>query len=568
MSNTEFNTNSDFQNLLEAHFQKRMNLEGQVVKGKVVSIDKDMALIDVDLKSEGRVPLKEFLPEKLVVGDIVDVYIDRYEGPQGDVQLSHERARQEASWQYLSESFHSRKPIEGTIIGQVKGGLTVDIRGTIAFLPGSQVDIRPVKDLSNFLNVTDRFVVLKMDDLRSNVVVSRRAVLEDTRSSSRQELLAKLQQGDRLKGTVKNITDYGVFVDLGGIDGLLHITDISWTRIKHPSEILKLNDEIDVMVTRLNKESQRISLGMKQLEKDPWLNITERYKPGDKVQGEVSNVVEYGAFVRMDEGLEGLVHMGDMVWGKKTPNPHHVVKPEQRIETMILDIDTAKRRISLGIKQCTENLLERFAKAHPEGSEVEGEVQDITEFGLLVSLPGGLEGVVYQSDLSWDSNEQALSKYHVGSMVKMKVLSINLVKEMIGLGIKQLTSDPWMEKHGQFKKGQVVTATVLRTLDQGIEVNLGDGLQATIQRAELSRDRALQNTQRFSAGQEVQGKITAFNPETHYIALSIKAMELDEEKEALSEYKDREKSEGDSLGSLVKEAIDRENLHHQKTPSA
>jgi small subunit ribosomal protein S1 len=389
------------------------------------------------------------------------------------------------------------------------------------------------------------------------VVVSRRAVLEDTRSSSRQELLAKLQQGDRLKGTVKNITDYGVFVDLGGIDGLLHITDISWTRIKHPSEVLKLNDEIDVMVTRLNKESQRISLGMKQLEKDPWLNITDRYKPGDKVQGEVSNVVEYGAFVRMDEGLEGLVHMGDMVWGKKTPNPHHVVKPEQRIETMILDIDTTKRRISLGIKQCTENLLERFAKKHPEGTEVEGEVQDITEFGLLVSLPGGLEGVVYQSDLSWDSNEQALNKYQVGSMVKMKVLSVNLVKEMIGLGIKQLTSDPWMEKHGQFKKGQIVKAVVLRTMEQGIEVDLGDGLQATIQRAELSRDRALQNTQRFSAGQEVQGKITAFNPETHYIALSIKAMELDEEKEALSEYKDREKSDDDSLGSLVKEAIDR-----------
>jgi small subunit ribosomal protein S1 len=394
--------NKEFQNLLDAYFQKRMNLEGQVVKGTVVSIDKDMALIDVDLKSEGRVPLKEFLPEKLSVGDIVDVYIDRYEGPQGDVQLSHERARQEAAWQYLSDSFHSRKPVEGTIINQVKGGLTVDIRGTIAFLPGSQVDIRPVKDLSHFLNVTDQFVVLKMDDARSNVVVSRRAVLEDNRSSGRQRLLATLEQGQRLKGTVKNITDYGVFVDLGGIDGLLHITDISWTRIKHPSEILKLNEEIEVMVTRLNKESQRISLGMKQLEKDPWLNITDRYKPGDKVQGEVSNVVEYGAFVRMDEGLEGLVHMGDMVWGKKTPNPHQVVKPEQRIEAMILDIDTTKRRISLGIKQCTENLLERFATEHPEGSEVEGEIQDITEFGLLVSLPGGLEGVVHQSDLSWE----------------------------------------------------------------------------------------------------------------------------------------------------------------------
>jgi len=547
--------NKEFQNLLDAYFQKRMNLEGQVVKGTVVSIDKDMALIDVDLKSEGRVPLKEFLPEKLSVGDIVDVYIDRYEGPQGDVQLSHERARQEAAWQYLSDSFHSRKPVEGTIINQVKGGLTVDIRGTIAFLPGSQVDIRPVKDLSHFLNVTDQFVVLKMDDARSNVVVSRRAVLEDNRSSGRQRLLATLEQGQRLKGTVKNITDYGVFVDLGGIDGLLHITDISWTRIKHPSEILKLNEEVEVMVTRLNKESQRISLGMKQLEKDPWLNITDRYKPGDKVQGEVSNVVEYGAFVRMDEGLEGLVHMGDMVWGKKTPNPHQVVKPEQRIEAMILDIDTTKRRISLGIKQCTENLLERFATEHPEGSEVEGEIQDITEFGLLVSLPGGLEGVVHQSDLSWESNDGALGRYNIGGMVRMKVLNVNLVKEMIGLGIKQLTSDPWMEKHGQFKKGQIVKALVLRTMDQGIEVDLSQGLHAIIQRAELSRDRTLQNTQRFSVGDEVQAKVTAFHPETHYIALSIKAMELDEEKDALVEYVEKEKSGGDSLRDRLMDAL-------------
>jgi small subunit ribosomal protein S1 len=394
-----------------------------------------------------------------------------------------------------------------------------------------------------------------MDDARSNVVVSRRAVLEDNRSSGRQRLLATLEQGQRLKGTVKNITDYGVFVDLGGIDGLLHITDISWTRIKHPSEILKLNEEIEVMVTRLNKESQRISLGMKQLEKDPWLNITDRYKPGDKVQGEVSNVVEYGAFVRMDEGLEGLVHMGDMVWGKKTPNPHQVVKPEQRIEAMILDIDTTKRRISLGIKQCTENLLERFATEHPEGSEVEGEIQDITEFGLLVSLPGGLEGVVHQSDLSWESNDGALGRYNIGGMVRMKVLNVNLVKEMIGLGIKQLTSDPWMEKHGQFKKGQIVKALVLRTMDQGIEVDLSQGLHAIIQRAELSRDRTLQNTQRFSVGDEVQAKVTAFHPETHYIALSIKAMELDEEKDALVEYVEKEKSGGDSLRDRLMDAL-------------
>jgi len=547
----------EFQTLLENSFRKRMNLEGQVVKGVVVSIDKDMALIDVNLKSEGRVPLKEFLPAKLAVGDEVEVYIDRYEGPQGDVQLSHERARQEAAWQQLSDSFHSKKPIDGIIINQVKGGLTVDIQGTIAFLPGSQVDIRPVKDLSHFIGTTQQFIVLKMDDSRSNVVVSRRAVLEESRASGRQHLLATLEQGQHLDGVVKNLTDYGAFVDLGGIDGLLHITDISWKRIQHPSEVLSVGQAIKVMVTRFNKETQRISLGMKQLEKDPWVNITERYKSGDRVYGVVTNVTDYGAFVEMDEGLEGLVYVGDMVWGKKNVDPRQVVSSGQEIEAMILEIDTAKRRISLGLKQCTENPLERFAAKHPVGTEVEGEIKDITEFGLLVHLPEGVDGAIHTSDLAWNATEDTLSRYSVGSRVKMKVLNINVAKEIIGLGVKQLSEDPWAIHFSQLKKGSSVKAVVSRILDQGIEVDLGNHIKTIIQRNELSRNRSEQNPQSFSVGDEVEGKIIAVNPDTHHIVVSIKAQEIEDEREVLAEYSSTEK--GSSLGSLLEAAFDSKN---------
>jgi small subunit ribosomal protein S1 len=547
----------EFQTLLENSFKKRMNLEGQVVKGVVVSIDKDMALIDVNLKSEGRVPLKEFLPAKLDVGDEVEVYIDRYEGPQGDVQLSHERARQEASWQQVSESFTGKKPIEGMIINQVKGGLTVDIQGTIAFLPGSQVDIRPVKDLSHFIGTTQQFIVIKVDGSRSNVVVSRRAVLEESRASGRQHLLETLEQGQHLDGVVKNLTDYGAFVDLGGIDGLLHITDIAWKRIQHPSEVLSVGQAIKVMVTRFNKETQRISLGMKQLEKDPWVNITERYKSSDHVHGVVTNVTDYGAFVEMDEGLEGLVYVGDMVWGKKNVDPRQVVSSGQEIEAMILEIDTTKRRISLGLKQCTENPLERFAAKNPIGSEVEGEIKDITEFGLLVHLPEGVDGAIHTSDLVWDSSEDVLSRYSVGSPIKMKVLNINVAKEIIGLGVKQLTKDPWAIHFSQLKKGSSVKATVCRILDQGIEVDLGNQIKTIITRNELSRNRSDQNPQQFAVGDEVEGKVITVNPDTHHIVLSIKAQEIDDEREVLAEYSSAEK--GSSLGSLLEAVLESKN---------
>jgi small subunit ribosomal protein S1 len=546
-----------FQTLLEQFFGEHRNLEGQVVQGVVVSLDKDMALIDVGLKSEGRVALKEFLPQKLNVGDQVEVYIERYEGPQGDVQLSHERARQEAAWHYLTDAFKMRKAVDGVIVNQVKGGLMVNIRGTMAFLPGSQVDIRPVMDLSRFIGSTQQFIVLKMDDSRSNVVVSRRAVLEESRASGRQHLLATLEQGKIVEGVVKNLTDYGAFVDLGGIDGLLHVTDIAWKHVARPSDALEVGQAIRVMVTRFNKETQRISLGLKQLERDPWVNIEQRYKVSDRMAGTVTKVTEYGAFVELDEGLEGLVHVSDMVWCKKNADPKQVVSVGQRVETMILEIDPTKRRISLGMKQCTENPLERFAAKYPVGTQVEGEVQDVTEFGVLVKLPEGVNGTIHVADLSWESDSEILSHYHAGQRIKIKVLSVNPAKEMIGLGVKQLSDDPWMDKCGHLRKGQSVKVVVRRVMESALEVELLDvpGVTTLIGRNELSRDRAQQNTSAFQVGQEIDAKLTLFNPESRNLALSIKAQEMDEERQVLADLGGEDEKSGSSLGSLVEKAL-------------
>lgn len=541
----------EFKDLLDSTLQKQVNLEGQVVKGTVVRIEKDIALIDVKLKSEGRVPVKEFLPQNIQVGDEVEVFIDRYEGRGGDVLLSHERAKQDVSWRLLKEAFQSKKRVEGTITNQVKGGLTVDIDGTVAFLPGSQVDVRPIKDLSHFVGTRQPFLILKIDDVRNNVVVSRRAVLEESRMADRQKLLNDLEQGQRLEGVVKNLTDYGAFVDLGGIDGLLHITDIAWKRIQHPSEVISVGQVIQVVVTRFNKETQRISLGMKQLEKDPWTNIDERCKVGDRVKGTVTNVTDYGAFVEMAEGLEGLVHVGEMLWSKKNIDPRDVVTPGQEIEAMILEIDTAKRRISLGMKQCTENPIDRFAAQYPVGSEVEGEVKDVTEFGLIVQLPQGIDATIFRADLSWDASENALAKYSIGMPVRMKVTGINSANEMIGLSIKQLSEDPWIKKVAHWKKGDTVKAHVTAILDHGVEVDLGEGVKTVIQRSDLSRDREGQNPQKFSLDEEIEAKIVVLDPDAHHMVLSIKAQEIEDEKTVMEGYKEK----GSSLGNLLEEAL-------------
>lgn len=544
----------EFEHLLSQSLKNRMNLEGQVVKGRVVSMDKDMALIDVNLKSEGRVSLKEF-SHKLEVGDMVDVYIDRYEGPMGDAQLSHTRARQEAAWLHLSESFRNKKPVEGRIFAITKGGAKVDISGTEAFLPGSQVDIRPVRNLSSFLNSVHRFIVLKMDESRNNVVVSRRMVLEEERAAGREHLLATLEQEQILDGVVKNLTDYGAFVDLGGIDGLLHITDISWQRIKHPSEVLTEGQAIKVMVTRFNKENQRISLGMKQLENDPWSKIHESYAVGDKIEGVVSKVTDYGAFVSLPDGLEGLIHKADMVWCKKNLDTESVVKADQNVQVMILDIDTTRRRLGLGLKQCQQNPLEKFSQLYPVGSEVQGQIEDVTEFGLLVQLPEGVDGTVHSADLSWDNDEDALSNYHPGSMVKLKVLNVNVEKEMISLGIKQLTEDPLAEPLSQFQQGQTLKVIVCGINENGIEVDLGGFVRSFIPRSEISNIKNQQNPSQFSVGQEVEAKLVSVNPQARKFNLSIRSLEMEEEKAAMAEYSGNESRS--KLGRLLEEALER-----------
>lgn len=545
----------NFPSLLKTFLSAQKNVEGQVVKGKVIMIDKDAAVIDVNLKSEGRVLLREFLPQEIQVGDEVEVYVERYEGPHGDVQLSHERAKQEASWHRLSESYRNRKPVEGVIINQVKGGLTVDIMGTIAFLPGSQVDTRPVSNLTSLIGTTQPFIVIKMDDSRSNVVVSRRAVLDEARAAERQHLLSTLEVGQILTGVVKNITEYGAFIDLGGIDGLLHVTDISKETVK-PADVLHVGQTLKVAVIRYNKETQRISLGLRQLEKDPWININERYKVGDKVQGTVMNVPDYGAFVQIDEGLEGLIYVGEMVWNKKIIKPQEFLTKGDRVTAMILEIDTVRRRISLGLKQCTENPLEAFAAKYKPGNIVEGVIKDITEFGLLVQLPDQIDAAVHCSDLAWDdSSLEVLNRFQVGSKISMRVMNINPQKEMIGLSVKRVDPDPWKEQTQNMKKGDTVKAKVIQVLEKSIEVELMPGLRTTIQRMDLARGRDGQNPHRFVVGQEIEAKILSINPESHYLGLSIRAQELDDEREIIAGLNTTER--GSSLGSLLEDAMEK-----------
>lgn len=439
----------NFEHLLQASFKMGDLPEGRVVKGSILHISKDTVIVDVGLKSEGRIAIKEFGDMPLAVGDEVDVYVERYEGRMGDIQLSREKVLQGATWQKLLDAHQGGTSVEGTIVSQVKGGLMVNIEGTTAFLPGSQVDVRPVKDLSSLVGITQKFMVLKMDQERNNVVVSHRALMEEFRTVGRKQLLETIEQGHKVQGVVKNITDYGAFVDLGGVDGLLHVTDMSVHRINHPSEVLKVGDVITVVVTRFNKETQRISLGRKQLEKDSWQNIHEQYSLGAIVDGVVTNITGYGAFVALSEGVEGLIYMGEMVWGKRNVDPHQVVSPNQEVQVMILDIDSSRRRISLSMKRCKENPFEAFEKEYPVGSEVEGEVKNVTEVGLIVLLPGGIDCTVHKADLSWDlSPDEALTKYHIGDRVRMKVLSVNALKEMIGLGIKQLEEKKAGEETG------------------------------------------------------------------------------------------------------------------------
>lgn len=561
MTQTETTAKSSkesFSELLDQSFQEMISIEGSVVSGTVISIEKDMILIDVGLKCEGRVHLREFGNSeediKINVGDTVEVYIERLEDVNGQAILSREKARREEAWVNLEVALEKQQRVNGVIFGKVKGGFTVDLEGATAFLPGSQVDIRPIKDLGVLMGTPQPFQILKMDRRRGNIVVSRRAVLEDSRAEARTELVANLQEGQVLQGVIKNITDYGAFVDLGGVDGLLHVTDISWKRINHPSEALQVGESVQVKVIKFNDETQRISLGIKQLTEDPWLKVFERFPIGAKMSGVVTNITDYGSFVELEDGIEGLVHVSEMSWTKKNVHPGKIVSTSEKVEVMVLEIDVQKRRISLGIKQCVENPWEKYKNENKIGDIIEGEIRNITEFGLFIALTEDIDGLVHLSDISWDGNGDELIKNYVkGSSARAKILDIDIEKERISLGIKQLKEDVTAIEIDNMRKGSTVTCTIAEITEIGLEVSVGDNLKGFIKKNDLSRERADQKTDRYGVGDKVDATVINIDKKTRRISLSIKAREIEEEKKAMAEYgsSDSGASLGDILGAAL-----------------
>ncbi|WP_455476021.1 30S ribosomal protein S1 [Bartonella sp. B17] len=555
-------TTADFETLLMESFQTNDLNEGSVVKGRVIAIEKDMAIIDAGLKVEGRIPLKEFGAKgkdgSLQIGDEVEVYIERIENAMGEAVLSREKARREESWIRLEEKFNAGERVDGVIFSQVKGGFTVDLDGAVAFLPRSQVDIRPIRDVSPLMHNPQSFEILKMDRRRGNIVVSRRTVLEESRAEQRSEIVQNLEENQIVEGVVKNITDYGAFVDLGGIDGLLHVTDMAWRRVNHPSEILTIGQTIKVQIIRINQDTHRISLGMKQLESDPWESISVRYPIGKKIIGAVTNITDYGGFVEIEPGIEGLIHVSEMSWTKKNIHPGKLLSTSQEVEVVVLEIDPSKRRISLSLKQTFENPWVAFANKFPVNSQIEGEVKNKTEFGLFIGLEGDVDGMVHLSDLDWNRpGEQVIDSYNKGDIVKAVVLDVDIEKERISLGIKQLSNDKvgGEEASSELRKGGVVTCEVVSVNENDINVKLIDyNLETTIRRSDLARDRDEQRPERFSIGQRVDARITAFDKKTRKISVSIKALEIAEEKEAVAQYgsTDSGASLGDILGAALK----------------
>jgi small subunit ribosomal protein S1 len=566
MATTTFPTRDDFAELLNKSLGgENEAFEGKVVKGTVTGIENDMAVIDVGLKSEGRVPLREFAAPgqkaEIKVGDEVEVYVDRVENSAGEAMLSRDRARREAAWDKLEKEFEAGNRVEGVIFGRVKGGFTVDLGGAVAFLPGSQVDIRPVRDVGPLMDLPQPFQILKMDRRRGNIVVSRRAILEETRAEQRSGLIQSLAEGQVIEGVVKNITDYGAFVDLGGIDGLLHVTDISYKRVNHPNEVLNIGDTVKVQIIRINRDTQRISLGMKQLESDPWEGAAAKYPVGGVFSGRVTNITEYGAFVELEPGIEGLVHVSEMSWTKKNVHPGKIVSTSQEVDVKVLEVDEEKRRISLGLKQAQENPWAAFAEKHPVGSVVEGEVKNATEFGLFVGLEGDVDGMVHMSDIAWGvSGEEALQLHRKGETVKAQVLDVDVEKERISLGMKQLEGGGagkggGVAAAGGVKKGDIVTVTVRAVQDAGLDVQVGDdGATGFVKRGDLGRDRDEQRPERFQPGQKFDAMVTGFD-RSKKPNFSVKALQIAEEKQAVAQYgsSDSGASLGDILGAALKE---------------
>ena len=551
-------TTDDFAALLEESFAGSSMIEGRVVPATVTSLGGDFITVDVGLKTEGRIPLREFASDEKqpAVGEIVEVYLERIENALGDAVLSRDKARREEAWTRLERLSERKETVRGSIVGRVKGGFTVDLGGVNAFLPGSQVDIRPIRDVGPLMGMMQPFAILKMDRPRGNIVVSRRAVLEESRAEQRAEIVGNMAEGERRKGVVKNITDYGAFVDLGGIDGLLHVTDMSWKRVSHPSQVVEVGQEVDVQIIKINPDTQRISLGMKQLMTDPWDGVSAKYPIGAKLSGRVTNITDYGAFVELEDGVEGLIHVSEMSWTKKNVHPGKIISSSQEVDVMVLDVDADKRRISLGLKQVMNNPWEAFMAEHPIGTNIEGEVRGITEFGLFVGLGPDLDGMVHINDIDWNvPGEEAVKKYNKGDTVQARVLDVDIEKERISLGIKQLSQDP--TEAIDLRKNSIVTGTVTEVTSGGIEVSIADGaMKAFIRKTDLSRDRGDQRPERFAVGDKVDALVTAFDKAGRKVSLSIKAMEIKDEKEAVEQYgsADSGASLGDILGAALKGA--------------
>ncbi len=549
-----------FEQLLNESLESATPKEGAVVNGSVIAIEAGQAIIDIGYKMEGRVDLREFLTpgkeDEVVIGDQVEVYLERVEGSRGEAVLSREKARREEAWDRLEKASGKEEKVDGVIFGRVKGGFTVDLGGAIAFLPGSQVDVRPIRDTNSLMQISQPFQILKMDRRRGNIVVSRRAILEESRAEQRAELVGNLAEGSVADGVVKNITEYGAFIDLGGVDGLLHVTDMAWRRVNHPSELLNIGDTIKVQVIKINKDTHRISLGIKQLQEDPWSDVEARYPIGSNHTGRVTNITDYGAFVELESGVEGLVHVSEMSWTKKNVHPGKLVSTSQELEVMVLEIDTAKRRVSLGLKQTKGNPWENFAEGHPVGSQVEGEIKNITEFGLFIGLDEDIDGMVHLTDLDWSkSGEEALGGFKKGELVKAQVTDIDIEKERISLSIKALEKDPFTDAIGELKRGQIVTVTIINLQDSGVEVEF-NGVNSFIRRSDLSRDRAEQRSDKFVVGDKVDARITNIDKSGRKVNFSIKAKEIAEEKEAVQQYGSSDS--GASLGDILGAALNKE----------
>ncbi len=557
---------NNFSDLLEQSLTGFNKKEGQIVKGTVLFVKNDSVVIDVGLKSEGRIPIREFFSPgeepNIKPGDKFDVLLEKLENKEGEAMLSREKARKEESWVNLEKCLQSKEQVTGVITGRVKGGFTVDINGAVAFLPGSQVDLRPINDISPLINKPQPMLILKMDKFRGNIVVSRRAILEESREADRSKLLSDIDEGSKLKGIVKNITDYGVFVDLGGMDGLLHVTDLSWERVNHPSEVLKVGDEIDVLVIKYDKETKRISLGVKQLTEDPWSDIKKDYKVGEKIRAKISNITDYGAFVELKKGVEGLIHVSEMSWTNKNANPNTVISVNDEVDVKILEVDIEKRRISLGLKQCQENPWESFSKENKIGDIIEGKIKNITEFGIFIQLPKELNGMIHLSDISWDkSGEDAIKDFKQEDIVKSKILDIDIEKERISLGIKQLIKS---KNNTSELIGKIFTTVIKRIEENEIEVLINDKDKGIIKKSNLAKIKSDQKTSRFAVDEKIDAKVIGFNKKTKVYDLSIKEVEIAEEKEALKQY--GSSSSGASLGDILGAALESKKDDTKKKP--